>query len=202
MSEKLVDARNLDCPEPVVRARNAMLEAGVDCVRVRVTGEVPAENIQRLARSQGWTPVVEHQEAEIVLTLTRGAAQETQPMSQPQRTTAAQREQVVVLISSNLFGVGEERLGQILMRAFLKTLRDTEPRPAKILFVNSGVFLTTEGSELLDDLQHLQQAGIEILSCGTCLDYYRKLDALRVGVVTNMFDIATALLQADRIVRP
>ena len=108
----------------------------------------------------------------------------------------------MVLISSHLLGSGEERLGQILMCAFVKTLREVEPRPAKIIFVNSGIFLTTEGSELIDDLQLLNRAGIEIMSCGTCLDFYRKLEVLRVGVVSNMYEIATALFQADRVVRP
>ena len=204
MSEKLVDARNLACPEPVMLTRKAMLETDADRVRVLVTSDVPAENIQRLARSQGWTPVVERQGAEIVLTLTRESpvAGQSEQQTQPQPAATVAGPRIVVLISSHLLGSGEERLGQILMRAFVKTLREVEPRPARIIFVNSGIFLTTEGSELIDDLQLLNRAGIEIMSCGTCLDFYRKLEVLRVGVVSNMYDIATALLQADRVVRP
>jgi len=204
MSEKLVDARNLACPQPVVLTRKAMLESGADRLRVLVTSEVPAENIQRLARSQGWNPAVEKQGDEIVLTLTRGpaAVQQAIPGPRAQPAASAAGGSAVVLISSQLLGSGEERLGQILMRAFVKTLREVEPRPSKIIFVNSGVFLTTEGSDLIDDLQVLSDEGIEIMSCGTCLDYYRKLDAVRVGIVSNMYEIATALMQADRVVRP
>ena len=161
MSEKLVDARNLACPEPVMLTRKAMLEAEVDRVRVLVTSDVPAENIQRLARSQGWTPVVERQGAEIVLTLTRESpvAGQSEQQTQPQPAATVAEPRIVVLISSHLLGSGEERLGQILMRAFVKTLREVEPRPARIIFVNSGIFLTTEGSELIDDLQLSEPRG-------------------------------------------
>lgn len=108
---------------------------------------------------------------------------------------------VVVLVASNLLGSGDERLGSILMRSFLKTLKDAEPRPWRLLLVNSGVRLSTIGSDLLDDLRALEQSGVEILSCGTCLDYYGLLDALQVGMKTNMHEIVSSLVSADRVVR-
>ena len=88
------------------------------------------------------------------------------------------------------------------MRAFIKTLKDVEPRPARIIFVNSGVFLTTEGSEVIPDLQEFEKMGIEILSCGTCLDFFHRKESLKVGIISNMYDIASSLIQADRVVKP
>ena len=79
---------------------------------------------------------------------------------------------------------------------------DLDPPPATLIFANSGVRLTTEGSELIDDLAALAAAGMNIVSCGTCLDYYGLVDSLRVGVPSNMYEIASLLVAADRVVRP
>lgn len=204
MAEKHVDARGLACPQPVVLTRKAILEPGVDRVRVVVDREVPAENIQRLARSQGWRPQLDRQGEEIHLTLTRGeelaASEATQPGSGLAAATG--QPQVVVLVTSDLFGVGDSRLGQILMKAFIKTLKDLEPRPGRLIFANSGVRLTTAGSELIGELRALESDGMAILSCGTCLDYYGLVDSLQVGVASNMYEIASLLVQSDRVVRP
>jgi selenium metabolism protein YedF len=107
----------------------------------------------------------------------------------------------VVLITSDKFGTGDARLGEILMKSFLNTLWDSEPKPRQIIFMNSGVRLTTEGSEVLDALDLLAGAGVQILSCGTCLDYYKLREKLRVGQATKMPDTVHSLLTADRIIK-
>ena len=87
------------------------------------------------------------------------------------------------------------------MKAFLNTLWDTEPKPAKLLFINDGVKLTTEGSEVLDALQLLEKKGVEILSCGACLEYYQLKEKLEVGLVTNMYDMVVSLLCAGKVIK-
>jgi selenium metabolism protein YedF len=109
--------------------------------------------------------------------------------------------ETVVLVTSDRFGTGDDRLGAILMKAFLNTLWDTEPKPAKILFINDGVRLTTEGSDVLDALALLEQAGVGIFSCGTCLDYYNLKEKLRAGQATNMKDTVAALTAAGKIIK-
>ena len=84
----------------------------------------------------------------------------------------------------------------------MKTLLDLRPIPAKLIFINSGVRLTTEGSEVLESLKTISEKGVEILSCGTCLDFYGLKEKLKVGVISNMYDIAQSLLEADRLVKP
>lgn len=115
---------------------------------------------------------------------------------------AGQPLRVVGFITASVLGVGDEQLGRILMRAFIKTLKELNPLPERLIFVNSGVRLTTEGSELIADLRELEARGVRMLSCGTCLDYYQLKDALAVGTVTNMFEIVTSLVAADRVLRP
>jgi selenium metabolism protein YedF len=181
-----------------------MLEDNVDRLHVIVDDDVPAENIQRLARSQGWDPAVEKHGDDIHLTLCRTEAVRSAPAATETSVDSARtdRPRVVVFVASRLFGEGDEKLGQILMRAFVKTLKELDPRPSELIFANSGVQLTTEGSPLIEDLQQLADEGIAISSCGTCLDFYGLKDALEVGVASNMYDIATSLVQADRVVKP
>lgn len=108
----------------------------------------------------------------------------------------------VLLIASSQFGQGPEELGRLLARSFLKTQLELSPKPWRAIFVNSGIELTTEGSPVLDDLRALEAAGTEILSCGTCLDFYGRKEQLRAGRVSNMREISESLLFASRVVRP
>jgi selenium metabolism protein YedF len=108
----------------------------------------------------------------------------------------------IVYINSDNMGTGEEELGRLLMGNFLKTLVDAERHPEKILFVNRGVFLTTEGSELIETLKVLGRRSVKLLSCGTCLDYYGRKDKLKVGSATNMFEIVTSLASAEKVIKP
>jgi selenium metabolism protein YedF len=108
----------------------------------------------------------------------------------------------VVLVSSAEFGHGERELGELLMRTFIYTLKEVEPAPHALLFVNGGVHLTTEGSALLEDIQALADRGVQVFSCGTCLDYYKLKEKLKVGAMTNMFSIVSMLSTADRVIRP
>ena len=108
----------------------------------------------------------------------------------------------ILLIANAEFGLGSSELGRILMRSFLKTVAHTEPKPERAIFMNAGVHLTTEGSELLEEIQALEKVGTQVLSCGTCLDYFRLKDKLKVGQITNMQDTVGALMAASHVIRP
>ena len=98
-------------------------------------------------------------------------------------------------------GEGDDKLGKILMKSYLFSLTQQEELPKQMIFFNGGVRLTTEGSGSLEDLKELAERGVEIFSCGTCLDFYGIKDQLRVGSITNMYAIAEAMQTADRLVR-
>jgi selenium metabolism protein YedF len=197
--EERVDARGLSCPQPVLETRKAMARPEVESIRVLVDNAAARENVSRMAATLGWAVCVEKDaEPEIVLRLTRvpGASPVAPAAAAPAGGGG------VVLFASEHFGAGDAELGALLMRAFVKTLREVAPRPAAAIFINGGVRLTTGGSALIDDIRLLEEAGTRVLSCGTCLDYYRLKEKLEVGVVSNMFEIATLLLNAARVVRP
>ena len=199
MQEKLIDARGLSCPEPVVLARKAMLESNRQIIRVVVDDEASIENIQRMAQSAGWSVSKQQNQADTHLLLT---PENVVAGEQPDGELPERRPQIVVLVASNVIGTGDDQLGGVLMRAFIKTLREVALRPQRMICMNAGVLLTTEGSELLEDLRQLEELGVEILSCATCLDFFHRLDKLQVGRTTNMFEIAETLLNAERVVRP
>jgi selenium metabolism protein YedF len=108
----------------------------------------------------------------------------------------------VVYINSDLLGVGDEVLGSFLMKAFLKTLLDLEKKPDRLILINSGVRLASEGSQVIDTLRTLSEKGVDIVSCGTCLDFYKLKEKMSVGMISNMYDIIQSMLEADHLIRP
>ena len=192
---KEIDCRGMACPQPVITTKKTMEESEDREFILIVDNPAARDNVERFALSQGAKVKVEQRGNDFYLHIEKGTACDL--------TASAQKaEKVVVYINSNLMGVGEEALGAILIRAFLKTLLDLKPLPSKLIFVNAGVRLTTEGSEVLESLKALSEKGVAILSCGTCLDFYGLKEKLRVGIISNMYDIAQSLLEADRLIRP
>lgn len=202
MDELQVDARGLPCPQPVIKSREAISQPQAKLVRVLVDDDAQAENVVSMARNQGWTAKVVRQDSEVVeLELSPSASATPRPGSEP-AARCGPATNVVALVASDRFGSGDDELGGILMRAFIKTLKEITPRPRTLIFINGGVKLTTAGSELVADIAKLAEDGAEVLSCGTCLDFYDVKDRLEVGKVSNMFEIVSRLSAADRVLRP
>jgi selenium metabolism protein YedF len=192
---KEIDCRGMACPQPVLTTKKALDEMEQGEFILIVDNPGSCDNVERFAQSQGAAVDVKEKGNDFYLRIQKKGASEMAESTQ-------KPEKVVVYVNSNLLGVGEEALGTILMRSFLKTLLDLKPTPSKLIFINSGVRLTTEGSEVLESLKAISERGIEILSCGTCLDFYGLKEKLKVGIISNMYDIAQSLLEADRLIRP
>ena len=117
-------------------------------------------------------------------------------------TVPAAADNTVVAVSAGHMGEGDEVLGKILLKGFLFALTQQETLPRTILFYNGGAFVTCEGSASLEDLRKLESLGVEILTCGTCLNHYGLTEQLRVGGVTNMYVIVEKQMQATKVIRP
>ena len=192
-----VDARGLPCPQPVVLTRKALQRSNV--VTSIVDNEIAQRNVTRMAEKAGGSVEAEQREDGIYLRISNEAA----PLAVPpaSKTTAPVDGELVLLVPSEYMGRGEyPELGQVLIRSFFHTLGEVEPLPNGIIFLNSGVKLVIENSPVLEDLQALCAQGVEILACGTCLDYYGVKDKLAVGEVSNMYTIAETLLGGGRVV--
>lgn len=187
---RIIDARGLNCPQPVLLTKRAIDEGDVEQLVTIVDQTAALENVTRFARSQGYEVEVEEKEGEYRIAMVRsGSTSHPAPDDQ---------EDMAILITSRFYGQGEEELGRVLMRSFLYTLNELNGRVKHVIFMNSGVFLTTEGSEVLDILQGLAEDGVQILSCGTCLDFYGLKEKLAVGGITNMYTSTDILSRASR----
>ncbi len=196
-----VDARGLACPQPVVLTLKAM--ASADQVTTIVDNKAAVENVTRLARSKGFSVEVAEKPEGFHLILTReGAPPELAGAEHVVvcPTAGGGTGPLVVFVPSDCLGRGPTELGERLMSAFFHAQLELTTKPSTIVFMNSGVKLVVEGSRALEDIRALERQGIEILACGTCLSYFELTEKLAVGKVSNMYDIATALLEAGRVV--
>jgi selenium metabolism protein YedF len=193
----VIDCRGLACPQPVITTKQALDQLKEGEMIVIVDNASSCNNVERFVQNQGCSVEIESRGPDFYLHVHKGERRDVGELLQKEK---AQR--VVVYINSNLLGIGDEALGAILMRAFLKTLLDLPIKPHRLILINSGVRLASEGSEVLETLKKLSEVGIEILACGTCLDFYGLKEKLKVGIVSNMYDIAQSLLEADRLIRP
>jgi len=187
---KTVDARGLSCPRPVIETKKALEEIGRGSITVIVDRPEASENVQRFARSQGCKVKVSQKEG-----IFRIAISKAQPMKDE-----AKKLDIVILITGDQFGTGDEKPCRVLMKSFLSTLCDYELKPDKMIFMNSAVKLATEGSDVLEALQLLEEQGVEIFSCGACVDYYQLNNVLRAGKINNMYDAIQSLMSAEKVI--
>ena len=208
---KIVDARGLACPQPVILTKKALADAGEEPVITIVDSPTSEANVSRMARKAGWQVIVETRDDGTYLHLSReeAAVPETLPLGKaevlPATGRSAKRSRqspLVVYISADRMGRGEDELGRILIRGFLHALNEVSPLPDVLVFVNTGVKLVTEGSPVLEDLQTLADQDVNILACGTCLNYLELTDKVAIGTVSNMYDIAETLLGAGKVTSP
>ena len=199
-----VNAMGDACPLPVVKTQKAMQElTGAGTVETLVDNETAVQNLGKLAASKGCTSATEKLgENQYRVTITVGEGAELPETVDTTCAVPAAADNTVVAVSADHMGEGDEVLGKILLKGFLFALTQQETLPKTVLFYNGGAAVTCEGSASLEDLQKLESLGVEILTCGTCLNHYGLTEQLRVGGVTNMYDIVEKQMAADLIVRP
>ena len=193
---KTIDCRNMVCPLPVVTVKRELEESEGGELIVLLDDGAPRENVTRFVRNRGYE-VTEDVSAEGVAITISGVSGSV-GKGAPVPVADGRR---VLLVTSDRLGDGPEELGRLLMKNFIITLLESAELPDKMLFVNRGVLLATEGSELLEALEKLGNRGVEILSCGVCLDFFGKRGQLVAGLVTNMFSIVEALMAGSRVIR-
>lgn len=204
---KTVDARGLACPQPVIEAKKALKDMTEGTLEVLVDNHIAVQNLTKLA-SYSNVPVASEslEDGTFQVNFQIGEGQAPAPKASPAAenlcTPDSRRRGSVVVISSDKMGEGNDELGHVLIKGFLYALTQLEELPETILLYNGGAKLSTEGSESLEDLKLLEAQGVEIMTCGTCLNYYGLSEKLQVGSVTNMYAIAEKMTGASVIVKP
>jgi selenium metabolism protein YedF len=199
MSESIrrIDAKGLPCPQPLILAKKALEEGGFELLEIVVDNDSARENVSRFAEHEGHSVEAVETVAGVTTIRIRRGDRAAAPGVAAGAALSPGKATATVFIASAAIGSGNEELGALLIKGFLSTLLETSPLPERIIFMNGGVKLATEGSASLDKLALLAERGVEILSCGTCLDFYKLKDKLAVGRVSNMFEIAGFLMQGS-----
>lgn len=195
---KEIDARGLACPAPVLQTKSVLEQENPGSVRVFVDNAASQQNVQRFLESQGFQTVLAQKGADYLVTATGG----DQPLEQNETSVTAETEtgKIMVMCTTDRMGYGDDDLGQKLMVNFLRTLQEMAPDLWRLVFVNNGVKMAIDDSEVLQDLQAYEQAGLKIMVCGTCLNHFGLLERKQVGETTNMLDIITAMQLADKVI--
>lgn len=204
--KKEIDARGKACPIPVVETKKmlAVMNSG-DTVEVTVDNHVAVQNLSKMA-SQKNIPIsslkVDESEYIVTLTMTETTPEASDITEAIECIPDGIKGNTVVVLASDKMGEGDEKLGHTLMKGFIYALTELDILPKTILLYNNGAKLSVHGSDSLPDLKLLESQGVEILTCGTCLNFYGITDKLGVGSVTNMYVIAEKQIHAAKIVRP
>lgn len=202
-----VDAIGDTCPIPVIKTKKA-LEAmtGAGSVQIHVDNEIAVQNLSKMAKQKQISCSSEKiEEKHFVVTMKVEESSITENGKTADEETSCipdSRNNSIVVISSAVMGEGNDELGKVLMKGFIYGLSQLEQLPKTILFYNGGATLTTTGSDSLEDLKSMEAQGVEILTCGTCLNYYGLSDKLEVGDVTNMYVIVEKMSEATKIIKP
>ncbi|MDD2481245.1 MAG: sulfurtransferase-like selenium metabolism protein YedF [Lutispora sp.] len=188
-----IDARGLKCPEPVIITKKALEEIEEGLVVSIVDNITARENVSRLAANLNLQYEIEEKDGCFYISINKVKAETNRGRNEA-------NEDIAIVITNDKLGSGSDDLGKVLMKSYLYALTESSPMPKAMLFLNAGVKLTTEGSESIDNIIKLSEAGVEIVSCGTCLDFYGLKEKLKIGIVGNMYSIVEKMNEAAKVI--
>lgn len=194
---RIIDAKGKACPMPVIMAKEA-ITAGEESFTVLVDNTTAVGNLQRLAGNQGYDAAVTEDNGVYSLSFTKnGQAPCEAPAAAPAAPAGAG---YAVFVGRDIIGSGDRELGTNLMRMFFYTLAQSDDLPRSILFMNAGVKLPAGDEQVVEHLKVLMEKGVEVLVCGTCLNFYGIADRLGAGAVSNMYDILSQMQAASKVI--
>ena len=202
MNEITLDCRGLACPQPVIKTSEA-LEKKPASVTVLVDNAPASENVRRLLEKSGYGSVDVEQREAALWSVSASAACAVCAEAEAVIEAAGERtSRTLVFLSTETLGHGSDELGAKLMANFLLTLPEMGANLWRVVMVNGGVKLASQPGRALEALKKLEEKGVSLLVCGTCLEYFGLLEQKQVGETTNMLDIVTSLDLADKVIRP
>jgi selenium metabolism protein YedF len=200
---EIINVLGKPCPIPVIEAKKALRKTSAgETIKVLVDNDISRQNLEKMAKGLGCSFSFEKQDdGNILVSITNSSAARPNETRQNSAVPLSGGDGgLVVAIGKNTMGQGNDDLGAILMKSFIYSLTELDAPPETLLFFNSGVKLTTEGSNVIADLKILESRGTIISSCGTCLDFYKLKEKLAIGNVTNMYAIASAMGEAGKLI--
>jgi selenium metabolism protein YedF len=202
---RIVDTKGQLCPAPLIAAKKALKETTIgESFMVLTDNMTSFNNLSRFLRDNKTEFIFEESQGVWTLTVTKNQTELIHPKAEEYCKPISHFEKgnFVVVVSSDKMGEGDEKLGHLLILTFIRALKDLDKLPQKIVFYNSGVKLITKSSPVIEDLRDLEKMGVELLSCGTCLNFYCLETVLGAGTVSNMYSIAEAMAASNKIIKP
>lgn len=206
MEKKIIDARGELCPKPLIMTKKALKDFEGE-LTVLLDNETAYENVQRFLSDNGKDFTASHEGNNYTIAVNAdgdsnemSAAEDYCTVPLKLNKPASEKTPSIIVFSSDKMGEGADDLGRILMQGFCNTIKEVENLPETLVFYNSGVHLAAEGSPVLPALLELEQSGIRVLVCGTCSDFFDIKAKVRVGVISNMYDIMDCLTSAGKII--
>ncbi|MBV7274851.1 sulfurtransferase-like selenium metabolism protein YedF [Clostridiaceae bacterium UIB06] len=190
--KNLIDCKGLKCPQPVINTKKYFDSIQEGQATVVVDNEVSKNNVAKFAEGNGFSCNIEEKENLYYITITKGASC---------KLMSSDTKKLTIVISNNRMGLGDDTLGATLMKSYLYALSESENLPSDLIFLNAGVKLAIKGSDCLDSINKLSEKGVNILNCGTCLDFYGLKEELAVGEITNMYTIVEKMNSSDNTIK-
>ncbi len=203
---RIVDTKGKLCPAPLIATKRALKETAVgDSFKVQTDNQISLNNLSRFLKDNHTEFSVDEEEEVWTLTIKKGKADVTE--ARPEDYCATEiphfsRGNFVVVISSDKMGDGDDKLGHLLMTNFIKAIKDLDVLPGKLVFYNKGVTLGSDDSPVAEDLMELEKMGVGLLLCSTCVKYYSIEEKVKVGSLSNMFEIAQVMASSGNIIKP
>lgn len=202
MSHK-IDCRKLECPAPVLKTKEFLEQNAATKIDVIVDNDAAVENITRFLSFHGFEVSVDTRGIDSTISGTRDSKNAKKLETTSPRTkqiSQSDNQKILLIISSMEMGNGDDELGQKLMINFIKTLKEMGEDLWRIVFINHGVKFTIKNSVIIEELQSLEQSGVDILVCGACLTHLGLLKEKQIGETTNMLDVVTSMQLADKVI--
>ena len=200
-----VNALGKACPLPVIETKKAIEELKQDdTVKVLVDNEIAVQNVMKMAKHKNLdasAEKIDDNQFAVMIAVT-GVGEKSEVEEEVNCQPDRRGKGTVVVLSSDVMGTGDESLGKQLIKGFVFALTKMEELPSKVILYNRGAFLSSENEDTIQDLKTLEAEGVEILTCGTCLNHYGLAEKLAVGTATNMYEIVESMMTASHIVKP
>ncbi|MGL5089017.1 MAG: sulfurtransferase-like selenium metabolism protein YedF [Cetobacterium sp.] len=190
-----VNALGLTCPMPVILTKNALKSLAEGSIEVIVDNKISKENIEKFSKEMGYFFNTKFDGDIFYIEITKNKLSKLNLDVNNDKNT-------IIVIDSDKMGEGDSALGNTLMQGFIYTLTEMEDIPKSIIFYNRGVFLTAENQNTISYLKSLEDRGVEILSCGACINFYNLEATLGTGTITNMYNIIDKQMKALKVIKP
>lgn len=192
--DNIIDCKGLQCPQPVIITKKYFDSIKSGNATVIVDNDVAKNNILKFAESSGFKCAFESKEGLFYINISKESCCTSVSINNNAKV-------FTIVVGSNTLGNGDDKLGAVLMKSYMFALSESNDIPTNMLFINGGVKLTTEGSDCIDSLKKLQDKGMKISSCGTCLDFYGLKEKLIIGDITNMYTIVEKMNSSDLTIK-